>query len=331
MLAIFGLDIKSAIAVNFLFYSAFAGANVAKLLPVEGGSQYIGSSSIKSVNQEVGVYFEKYDESFDSAKVYFGKLVDAKFELNELTSVGDYKLIALPSFVFNKYLYVVASQKYWGTNGKVFRINLETNLVESVSMPRGLSVGSLLRVKVMVSGRMLATYRAGKSNIFIAESTDGLFFKNERSLATGTMPDISQFSNGALISTYQAGPDLYNMQVYFSILDKDSSTNLTKRLVEEKNVHDAFVLQRRDGNVDAYFVKQAIDEERLILSRRCIGHDGDLGVEEILLDDKQYNIAKPNAQQLSMNEVIVSFINQTSPTSSSLYYMTLNDNAPSCQ
>ncbi|CAM4075838.1 hypothetical protein [Pseudoalteromonas byunsanensis] len=333
MRVIFGLGITNFIKICCLFGCVVAYANESKVLPVDTGTQYIGFSTISVAGSTVKVFYEIYDADFKHAEVYNANLLNGEPtpQREELNLAKKYNLTALPSFVSNKYLYIVTSQKYWGKNGSVLRVNTENNAIEKVVMPRGLSVGSLLRFKSLTDGKVLATYRAGKSNIFVAKSKDGLNFVGEQSITVGTMPDISSFGDGRLISTYQAGPDLHNMQVYFSILDKSGSVSQPKRIAEHKNIHDAFTLLRSDGNVDVYFVKQAENDERLILSRRCTDHQGNLGVEEVLLDDKKYNVAKPSAQTFNGNEVIVSFINQTGPASSSLHYMKLDGEAPSCE
>ncbi|MCF6437436.1 hypothetical protein [Pseudoalteromonas sp. MMG022] len=332
MRAIFGLSLNNFINISCLFGCAVAYANEAEVFSVDINAQYTGASTMVVTDSVVKVFYETFDTDFKHAEVYSAALLDSepRPRLKKLNLAKKYNLIARPSLVSNKYLYIVVSQKYWGKNGSVLRVNLESNVVEKVLMPRGVSVGSLLRFKGLTDSKVFATYRAGKSNIFIAHSDDGLNFANEQSVAIGTMPDISAFGNGSLISAYQAGPDLRNMKVYFSIQEKGGTTSKPKRIAEHKNIHDAFMLRRSDGNVDVYFVKQAESEERLILSRRCINHTGSLGIEEVLLDSKKYNVAKPSAQMFNHNEVIVSFINQTGPASSSLHYMKLDSEAAAC-
>ena len=140
--------------------------------------------------------------------------------------------------------------------------------------------------------------------------------------SSGFMPYLSSFSGGDIVYFFQksfrtsktqpSGKPVYITKTHFRL-----SSNLGKTWTEavpinftDVTVHDAKAIIRPDGNIDIYYVYPIQDNSGLSLWRRCLNPDGQLGVEELVVEPSFGNIAKPTPHRLNTGELLITFVEQ---------------------
>ncbi|BFL86123.1 hypothetical protein LFREDSHE_45730 [Shewanella baltica] len=78
----------------------------------------------------------------------------------------------------------------------------------------------------------------------------------------------------------------------------------------DATVHDAKAIIRPDGNIDIYYVYPIQENSGLSLWRRCLNPNGQLGVEELVVEPSFGNIAKPTPHRLNTGELLITFVEQ---------------------
>lgn len=225
------------------------------------------------------------------------------------------------------WLYYLQSDS-WQENAKLFRAQLtdRVNLAEPEQL--------VLPFKLSMMSNPSLLYRHGRYHLaFInskccqlnySASDDGIHFNKESSLpVTGAMPEISVFNSGVLLYSYQRafatsqlnkkGKPVFVMKSRYMLSFDQGKSWQHEQVVSNSitEVHDAFPMQRRDGNIDLYY-SHSLNRQghQLSLWRRCVNSKGEQGSEMLVADQRIGNIAKPNVYRRPDGKLTLLFSEQ---------------------
>jgi hypothetical protein len=184
------------------------------------------------------------------------------------------------------------------------------------------------------SGQVLLSYEkrnssTGKMDLFFSLSAKGQSFGAPLRLAeSAQMVRFAEFYQGPWAFSFQVGSGR-NMAAY-AMLSADQGQSFSNRikLSDESDVHDTFLLQRKDGEVDAYYLV-GFEGKGYALFRRKISRDGKLGPEQ-QLTSTAVAVEKPHCLRLNSGKIFVTLSKMTLQTSSvttDIVFMTLFDDA----
>ncbi|MNL14174.1 hypothetical protein D3C87_1351040 [compost metagenome] len=118
--------------------------------------------------------------------------------------------------------------------------------------------------------------------------------------------------------------------IAYAVLSNDEGQSFSPRirLSDENNVHDTFLLQRKDGERDAYYLV-GIEGKGFSLFRRKISRDGKLGPEQ-QITSTAVHVEKPHCLRLNSGKIFVTLSKVNSEAkgiSTDIVFMTLFDDA----
>lgn len=225
------------------------------------------------------------------------------------------------------WLYYLQSDS-WRSNAKLFRAQLTdtANLAEpeQLVLPFTLSIMSNPSLVYQQGRYHLAFINSTCCQINYSASEDGINFSKEVTLpVTGAMPEISVFNDGVLLFSYQRafatsqlnkkGKPIFVMKSRYMLSFDQGKSWQHEQVVSNSiaEIHDAFPMQRRDGNIDLYY-SHSLDRQghQLSLWRRCVNSKGEQGTEMLVADQRIGNIAKPNVYRRPNGKLSLLFSEQ---------------------
>lgn len=184
------------------------------------------------------------------------------------------------------------------------------------------------------SGKVLLAYekqdlQSGQTDLFFSLSQKGQSFGGSQRLALGAHSvRFGEFYKGPWAFSYQV-KTAQGAQAYF-VLSADQGVSFFPpvKISDEENIQDTFLLQRKDGGVDAYYLVE-FKGRGFSLFRRKILQDGSLGPEQ-QLTSTAVSVEKPHCLRLHSGKIFVTLSKvsqQAKGMSSDLVFMTLVDDA----
>lgn len=185
-------------------------------------------------------------------------------------------------------------------------------------------------------GAILLTYerRASLSpsigELRFSQSQDGKSFKASQKVGEKSqMIRAAFFKSGIWAFTYQVGHTAQMMDYLIFSSNQGKTFTAPLAVTSQKNVHDPFLLQRQDGDLDVYYVVWQ-NGEGFVLFRRAVTAQGLLGPEE-RLSPPRYAVDKPHALRLQDGSVFITTgkINASeTKIDTDLYFTILTGDAP---
>jgi hypothetical protein len=184
------------------------------------------------------------------------------------------------------------------------------------------------------SGKVLLSYEkrnsvSGRMDLFFSLSAKGQSFGASLPLTeSAQMVRFAEYYKGPWAFSFQVGSGS-NMSAY-AVLSSDEGQSFSPRIriSDETNVHDTFLLQRKDGDVDAYYLV-GIEGKGYSLFRRKIARDGKLGPEQ-QLTSTAVAVEKPHCLRLNSGKIFVTLSKmnqQPTGVTTDIVFMTLFDDA----
>ncbi|WP_158682994.1 hypothetical protein [Shewanella sp. WE21] len=234
--------------------------------------------------------------------------------------------VSLVNFNGEDWLYYLEARSF-KSEADVFRAKLRNGVlveIEPVSLKDAIAPSSNIKFHRVSRNSVAIVYTAKKCcSLYFALSNDGVKFDTPSAIdSSGFMPYLSSFSGGDIVYFFQksfrtsqtqpSGKPVYITKTHFRISSNLGNTwteaipiNLT-----DATVHDAKAIIRPDGNIDIYYVYPIQENSGLSLWRRCLNPNGQLGVEELVVESSFGNIAKPTTHRLNTGELLITFVEQ---------------------
>lgn len=282
-----------------------------------------GGSAFELNDSRVCIFFEDV-HSFESqpeitslllscqnSKKQFGKAQSWQPQfLGPMVSVGNPRPLKINSHWWIYFNAWDGKKGYWGRF--LFDEQQSNPRVEWLESPEGLEgqYRSWIFPLLTPDGKVMLTYERRKSlnppvgELRFAHSADGRVFKNSYVVAEkAQMIRAGFFKTGMWAFVYQVG-NVSQMMDYL-IFSKDQGKTFTAPLAvtEQSNVHDPILLQRKDGDIDVYYVAWQ-KGEGFVLFRRSVNEKYQLGPEE-RLSAIGYSVDKPHALRLQDGRIFV--------------------------
>jgi hypothetical protein len=185
------------------------------------------------------------------------------------------------------------------------------------------------------AGKVLLSYEkrnssTGKMDLFFSLSDKGQAFGAPGSIAdSAQMVRFAEFYKGPWAFSFQVGSS--SKMAAYAVLTSDQGQSFTSRikLSDESNVHDTFLLQRKDGDLDAYYLV-GFEGKGFSLFRRKISRDGKLGPEQ-QITSTAVHVEKPHCLRLNSGKIFVTLSKVTPDAkgdiTTDIVFMTLFDDA----
>lgn len=184
------------------------------------------------------------------------------------------------------------------------------------------------------AGQVLLSYEkrnpsTGRMDLFFSLSQKGQSFGASLPVAeSAQMVRFAEFYQGPWAFSFQVGSGR-NMAAY-AVLSSDQGQTFSNRikLSDETNVHDTFLLQRKDGELDAYYLV-GFEGKGFSLFRRKVSRDGKLGPEQ-QLTSTAVAVEKPHCLRLHSGKIFVTLSKVNSAAkgvTTDIVFMTLFDDA----
>ena len=187
--------------------------------------------------------------------------------------------------------------------------------VEQLNIKTTLRVIHWQKFHVLPNNKVVMVYRNGKG-MFFGVSNDGKKFDNFiKVYERGAKPNILALNDDILIYAFQGGGKRKGtMQSKFSYSKNggDTWSQAINTTESHGNVHDAFLLKRKDGKADIYYIYPIGAWRGFSLFRRCIKDDFTLGNEELLIEKEIGHLLKPNIFRLNGRQLLLTFIEASS-------------------
>lgn len=170
---------------------------------------------------------------------------------------------------------------------------------------------------------------SGQTDLFFSLSKKGQTFGETKKFVLGAQNvRFGEFYKGPWAFSYQV-KSAQGMQAYFVLSPNQGMSFFPPvKISDEENIQDTFLLQRKDGDVDAYYLVE-FKGRGFSLFRRKILQDGSMGPEQ-QLTSTAVSVEKPHLLRLHSGKIFVTLSKvsqQAKGVSSDLVFMTLVDDA----
>lgn len=142
-----------------------------------------------------------------------------------------------------------------------------------------------------------------RNHLKFAKSFDGIYFDQSIEMGTGVMPRHAEFQSGKKIFTRQNG-NLKNMMVYFRLSLDGIRWSEETPISSQSDIHDAFLFQRLDGQIDVYYIVGG-GRHGYVVTRRSINDKGEMGPEIALTQVEQGSFVQPHTTRLNDGRILL--------------------------
>ena len=184
--------------------------------------------------------------------------------------------------------------------------------IEELEINKKLFTRSWQRFKYH-QGKVYMVHTGG--GMYFSPSENGQVFNDFKKIYKwSAQPRVSALGD-SLITAFQSGNQNKGlMKSMVSLSNNAGETWSEARSVtdDHENVHDTYIYQRVDGNVDLYYIHPIGDWRGFSLFRRCLDTDMKMGKPELIIEKEVGSPVAPSVHQLEDGASFVTFVEQKS-------------------
>lgn len=336
------LNFRTFLVVGFFFLFTPYIAQALPPISESAGLNEYASGAFQLPDNRICAVFEHNPDlnPVSNSRLYSVCLKDRRFtkpRLLQETVSRDFKYFANPRAVivngkiwiyFNAYTDLVQEVK-WGR----FAFDEEDpeTPVEWLNTSEVLAgqTGATIYPSLTESGKVLLSYdkrdlSSGKLNLYFSLSQKGQSFGAPSPIAgNADQVRFAEFYKGPWAFSYRTGSGKQT-SAFVSLTSNEGASYSTPVKISDDAVHDTFLLQRKDGDLDVYYLIE-FEGKGFSLFRRKLLRDGTLGPDQ-QLTSTAVSVEKPHCLRLHSGKIFVT-LSQIKDGKSDLVFMTLVDDA----